>query len=137
MNGLFPPIEWPMLTESQTWAILSACMMMVCDVLTGFLGACIRHDVSSSKMREGLGHKILVLVMIAMAYVLGVGLSHISGVDVSIPSTEVVCSYVIVMELSSVLENVNRAWPEFSATGVYKAFHKIAEVNDDPDNASR
>lgn len=127
-----------MLTESQTWAILLACVMMICDVLTGFVGACIRHDVSSSKMREGLGHKILVLVMIAMACVLGVGLSHVSGINVTIPSTEVVCGYVIIMELASVLENVKKAWPEFSTTNLFKSYQKIVtEVSDDANNPSR
>lgn len=125
MNGFVPPIVWPMLTESQTWAVLLACIMMCADVLVGFIGACIRHDVSSSKMRTGLMHKVLVLVIIAVAYVLGVGVGYIGGIDANIPSTEVVCGYVIVMELASVLENVSRAWPEFSGTQLYKAFESL------------
>lgn len=129
-----------MLTESQTWAILLACIMMLCDVLTGFVGACIRHEVSSATMREGLGHKVLVLVIIAIAYVLGVGLSHVSGVNVTIPSTEVVCGYVIVMEVASVLENVRKAWPDFDTTGLAQAFKGMTDkeaANDDTDNPTR
>lgn len=131
MGGLIPPIEWPMLTESQTWAILLACVMMCCDVLVGFVGACIRHDVDSSKMREGLGHKVLVLVMIAISYVLGVGLAHVSGIDMIIPSTEVVCGYIIVMELASVLENIGGAWPSFKDTKLFRLFEKIIKEDDD------
>lgn len=140
MEGFVPPIVWPILTESQVWAIMLACVMMCADVLVGFLGACIRHDVQSAKMRTGLMHKVMVLVIIAVAYVLGVGLGYVSGVDVTIPSTEVVCGYVIVMELASVLENVGKAWPEFSGTQLYKAFEHIVKENDngknDADNAS-
>lgn len=139
MDGFVPPIVWPMLTVSQVWAMLLACIMMCCDVLVGFIGACIRHDVQSTKMRVGLGHKIMVLVIIAISYVLGVGIGYVSGVDITIPSTEVVCGYVIVMELTSVLENVGKSWPEFSSTQLYKAFAKIAtEVHNgkDTDNAA-
>lgn len=133
MEGFIPPIAWPMLTESQVWAVLLACVMMCADVLVGFLGACIRHDVQSGKMRTGLMHKMMVLVIIAVSYVLGVGLGYVSGVDVSIPSTEVVCGYVIVMELASVIENVAEAWPEFSGTRLYQAFEHIMKESDDAD----
>lgn len=114
--GLIPPIDWPQLTDSQTWAMLLACVMMLGDVLSGFVGACVRHDVQSTKMREGIGHKILLMIIIALAYILGVGLQHVSGANITVPSTEVVCAYIIVMELASIMENVNKAWPEFSAT---------------------
>lgn len=141
MDGLVPRIVWPMLTESQIWAILLACVMMCADVLVGFLGACIRHDIQSSKMRAGLMHKIMVLIIIAVAYLLGVGLGYVSGIDVTIPSTEVVCGYVIVMELASVLENVGKAWPEFSGTQLYKAFEHIVKESDNgkdsTDNVAR
>lgn len=120
--GIIPPIEWPMLTDSQTWAILLACIMMIADVLAGFIGACIRHDVQSGKMREGLGHKALMLIIIAIAYILGVGMTHVSGANVEVPSTEIVCVYVIVMEMASVIENVTKSWPEFSATKLYESF---------------
>lgn len=128
--GIIPPIEWPMMTDSQTWAILLACVMMLCDILSGFVGACVRHDVQSSKMREGLGHKILVLIIIAISYVLGVGLTHVSGQNIIVPSTEVVCGYVVVMEIASVIENVSAAWPEFSATELYKSFKRIGGDED-------
>lgn len=133
MGGLIPPIVWPMLTQSQVWAILLACVMMIADVLTGFIGAVIRHDVDSSTMRKGLLHKVLVLVIIAVAYVLGVGLGYVSGIDMNVPSTEVVCGYVIVMEIASVLENVSKAWPEFNSTSLSKAFKGIGGDTDGSD----
>ena len=48
------------LTEPQVWAIAIACAFMVMDILTGFIGAVINGNVSSAKMRVGLGHKILL-----------------------------------------------------------------------------
>lgn len=122
-------IDWPKMTDSQQWAVVLACLMMVLDILAGFLGACIRHDVSSTKMRDGIGHKCLELVFIAISYILGAGLAHVSGMNISVPSMEVVCMYIIVMELASIIENVGKSWPEFSDTKLYDYFRKI--VGDD------
>ena len=123
----------PQLTESQTWSIIMACVMMLADIITGFTGAVVRHDIRSTKMREGIGHKVMVLVLIAVAYLLGVGLGHVSGIQTEIPSTEVVCWYVVVMELASILENVSLAWPEFADTRLFRYFSTFAG-SDDNDN---
>lgn len=127
MDSLF----FPPMTESQSWSIIMACLMMLADIAVGFVGAAVRHDVSSTKMREGIGHKVMVLVIIAVAYLLGVGLGHVSGIEAEIPSTEVVCWYVVVMELASILENVSLAWPEFADTRLFRYFSTFAESDDD------
>lgn len=121
----------PQLTESQTWSIIMACVMMLADIITGFTGAVVRHDISSIKMRDGIVRKIMILVLIAVAYVLGVGLGHVSGINAKIPSTEIVCWYVVVMEIASILENISKAWPEFSGTSLFKYISKIAGDEDE------
>lgn len=120
--GIMQPFDWPPITESQLWSIVLACIMMVADVVVGFVGAAIRHDISSTKMREGIGHKVMMLALIAVAYVLGVGLTHVSGIEFDIPSTEVVCWYTIVMELASIIENIAMAWPAFSDSKLFRYF---------------
>ena len=121
----------PQLTESQSWSIIMACLMMLADIAVGFVGAAVRHDINSTKMREGIGHTVMVLVLIAVAYLLGVGLGHVSGIETEIPSTEVVCWYVVVMELASILENVSLAWPEFADTRLFRYFSTFAGSDDD------
>lgn len=123
----------PPMTESQSWSIIMACLMMLADIAVGFVGAAVRHDINSTKMREGIGHKVMVLVLIAVAYLLGVGLRHVSGISAEIPSTEVVCWYVVVMELASILENVSLAWPEFADTRLFRYFSTFAGSDDDED----
>ena len=120
--GIMQPLGWPPMTESQSWSIVLACIMMVADVVVGFVGAAIRHDISSTKMREGIGHKVMLLALIVVAYVLGVGLTHVSGIQFEVPSTEVVCCYIIVMELASIIENIAMAWPEFSDSKLFRYF---------------
>lgn len=119
------------MTVSQSWSIIMACLMMLADIAVGFVGAAVRHDVSSTKMREGIGHKVMVLVLIAVAYLLGVGLGHVSGIEAEIPSTEVVCWYVVAMELASILENVSLTWPEFADTRLFRYFSTFAGSDDD------
>ena len=121
----------PPMTESQSWSIIMACLMMLADIAVGFVGAAVRHDISSTKMREGIGHKVMMLVLIAVAYLLGVGLGHVSGIKTEIPSTEIVCWYVVVMEIASILENISKAWPEFSGTSLFKYISKIAGDDED------
>ena len=120
--GIMYPLDWPPMTESQSWSIVLACIMMAADVVVGFVGAAIRHDISSTKMREGIGHKVMMLALIAVAYVLGVGLTHVSGIQFEVPSTEVVCWYTIIMELASIIENIAMAWPAFSDSKLFRYF---------------
>lgn len=40
-----------------------------------------------------------------------------------IPTCEVVCGYVIVMELTSVLENIGKGYPEFANSAIFKLFN--------------
>lgn len=120
--GIMHPLGWPPMTESQSWSIVLACIMMAADVVVGFVGAAIRHDISSTKMREGIGHKVMMLALIAVAYVLGVGLTHVSGIQSEVPSTEVVCWYTIIMELASIIENIAMAWPAFSDSKLFRYF---------------
>ena len=120
--GIMYPLGWPPMTESQSWSIVLACIMMVADIVVGFVGAAIRHDISSTKMREGIGHKVMMLTLIAVAYVLGVGLTHVSGIQSEVPSTEVVCWYIIIMELASIIENIAMAWPAFSDSKLFRYF---------------
>ena len=83
------------LNESQLWSVIIACIMM-------------------------LAHKVLMLILIAVSYVLTIGFTHIANVSFTVPSVEVVCVYIIVMEMASILENVTKAYPEFANTSLFK-----------------
>ena len=128
---IIPSIQWPMITEEQLWAAIIAFVMMMLDIASGFIGACVRHDVQSSKMREGLGHKAMLAIIIAASYVLNVGFEHATSTNISIPSVETVCVLIVIMEISSIIENIGAAWPEFSSTRLYQYFEKALKEGDD------
>lgn len=111
------------ISDAQFWGIVLACLMMCADVLTGFIVAVINNEVSSTVMRKGLLHKVLTLVLIAACLAIEIALTHMVVLPYDIPTCEVVCGYVVVMELASVLENIGKGYPELADSAVFKLFY--------------
>lgn len=111
------------ITEIQTWSITLACLMMLADILVGFITALINGNLSSTKMRKGLGHKALMIVLIAVCLLIELAAAHAVQILYDIPTCEVVCGYIIVMELISVLENIKAGYPEFGNSPLFKVFN--------------
>lgn len=88
--------------SSIAWQILAPCIFSLCDVLTGFIQAVINKDVDSQVMRNGLLHKVLIIIIILLSFVadLSLNLSFVS---------KIVCGYVILMETTSILENLKKS----------------------------
>lgn len=118
--GSIPPVP---LSDAQTWSILLACVMMCADVVVGFIQAAINNQLSSTKMRQGLLHKVLILILIFVCLAIEIGISHTVKLPYDIPTCGVVCGYVIIMELISILENIARGYPEFADSQLFKLFN--------------
>ena len=118
--GSIPPVP---LSDAQTWSILLACVMMCADVVVGFIQAAINNQLSSTKMRQGLLHKVLILILIFVCLAIEIAIGHTVKLPYDIPTCEVVCGYVIVMELVSILENIARGYPEFANSQLFKLFN--------------
>lgn len=116
-----PPVVF--LTEAQSWAIALACVMMVADIVVGFISAAINEELSSTKMRNGLLHKVLMLVLIFVCLAIEVGISHSVALPYDIPTCEVVCGYIVIMELISVLENIANGYPELRDSALFRLFN--------------
>lgn len=110
------------LTEPQVWAISLACALMLMDIVTGFIGAVIKGTVSSAKMREGLGHKALLLCVILLSIIIEAGTQHVVGLGLGGVTVTVVCAYIAVMEVASCMENVCSAYPELRDTPLMRIF---------------
>lgn len=83
------------------WIIVLPCILMVIDVLTGYINAKIKHEDKSSVMRQGLGHKVGELAYIVVGVLIGEAFNF-----KMIPNF--ISIYIIVMELLSILENCER-----------------------------
>lgn len=111
------------LTDAQAWGIALACVMMVADVVVGFIVAAINEKLSSTKMRNGLLHKALMLVLIFVCLAIEVSISHTGTLPYEVPTCEVVCGYIVVMELISVLENIANGYPELRGSALFRLFN--------------
>lgn len=109
-------------TEPELWFIAMALVLSVMDVLTGFTGAAVRGQISSTKMREGLGHKMVLVLMIAMAVLLQGFTTHIGDTGWNVPLIMPVCGYISVMEVASIIENAKKAYPQIADSPLLKIF---------------
>ena len=77
------------------------CILMILDVATGYYNAWKKNEVSSSKMRDGLGKKLaeLVYIVVAMLISIAFGMKAIFYF---------ISIYIIYMELMSIAENCKK-----------------------------
>lgn len=110
-------------TDAQAWGIALACVMMVADVVVGFIVAAINEKISSTKMRNGLLHKALMLILIFVCLAIEVSISHTGALPYDVPTCEVVCGYIALMELISMLENIANGYPELKDSALFRLFN--------------
>ena len=90
------------------WAIALPCILMVLDIITGYYNAWEKKEVSSKKMRDGLGKKLAELVYICVGMLISEAFG-VKGIGFF------VAIYVTYMELVSIAENCKKlgvAMPE-------------------------
>ena len=125
-----PPIAIPGViefTEPELWAVIAACVMMAMDIITGFAGAVVTGSVSSTKMREGIGHKAMLVMLVVLAVLVQTFSLHIGDMGWSIPMIVPVCVYIVVMEVASVVENVIQAYPELKDSPLIHLFDRTTD----------
>lgn len=88
--------------SSILWQVLTPILFSVADVITGFIQAVINNNVDTTKMRKGLLHKVLIILVLFLSFVLDTTFSlNFCSKAVSI--------YIIVMEVLSMAENLTKA----------------------------
>lgn len=113
-------------TEPDRWALLAALFFTATDYLTGIVKAIMQNNLSSRKMREGLGHKFAYLVLITVAYAIDTVSTHVSlGLPVNV--FVVTVGGVCLIELTSILENICDINPELKN----KPFVQIFDTKND------
>ena len=114
-------------TEPELWAIFFALILSVLDIITGWLQAVVNRSFSSTKMREGLLHKIVLVLIITLAVVIQGFATHIGDTGWAIPLIYPVCIYIAIMEVSSILENIKKAYPELADSPLFRLFENDRE----------
>lgn len=86
---------------SEWWALIVPLILMILDIITGYIHAWENNEISSSKMRKGLGKKCAELCYIAVGFLMkfAFGTSSIMYFIVI---------YVVYMEIVSLAENCDK-----------------------------
>ncbi len=123
--------------------------LALADFVTGIIKAAINHDISSQKMRIGGLHKIMEILVMATACGLEIGIRELGKYYQAPQLAEVagafaagaVFTYILAMEIISILENYVEANPEAKwAAGVVKklrVFQQQEEKEVDDDSADQ
>lgn len=80
-------------------------IFIVFDVVTGFIKALYTTGLNSTALRKGLLHKLSELISVAGAGLLEYGLNYIHF-GIELPLLVPVATYLCIMELISVIENL-------------------------------
>lgn len=95
-----------------SWIILSLMAFIVIDVLTGLLKAWQEGDLSSTKSREGVIHKVSELIALAAGFgmdlVLPRIISDLTGKQIDFKVFGLsIAAYLILTEILSIIENLS------------------------------
>ena len=97
--------------ETLFYEILAVLVFTSLDYITGVINAVMHGKLSSTKMREGLGHKFAYLCTFFVAWFIDFEMGHI---DIGFPAalTPIVTAGIVLIELSSIIENIGKINPE-------------------------
>ena len=108
-------------TDTDLWALIAVLFFVATDYTTGIVKAITAGNLSSSKMREGLGHKFAYLVLIVVAYMIDVVGIH---VDLGLPMHVflITAGGICLIELTSIIENITQINPELKDVPFMRIF---------------
>lgn len=96
------------------------------DMVTGLVKAFKEKNYTSSVMREGLFHKIGSVICIAFAALVDYAQGFLD-LGVSVPMTIGVCTYIVLMEIGSIIENVTAINPNILPKKLKACFKKLSD----------
>ena len=116
--------------DPDIWALIAVLFFVVTDYITGVVKAVMAGNLSSRRMREGLGHKFAYLTLILTSYMIDVFNTH---VDLGLPVRVYLITVggICLIELTSILENVTEINPELKDVPFMQIF---SSTNSDTDH---
>lgn len=106
------------------WQLGTPLIFMLGDIISGVVQAIINKNLDSKIMREGLLRKGLLILILFLAFIV----EHAFGVTFI---SKVVSLYIIVMEIISIAENVQKAGVDLGKLGNLLKSQEQKESEDD------
>lgn len=89
--------------SSDYWVFLLPVIGVCADIITGWIQASVNGTWDSTKMRKGLYRKSGELLLVILAWAIGL------AVALPVNVAAFVSGYIVIMELLSVVENLDQA----------------------------
>lgn len=96
-------------------------LLVLIDYVTGVVNAIMHSELSSEKMRRGLGHKFTYLAIICVALIVEYGSDYIN-LGIELPVFMPVCAGICLIEITSIMENCAKINPELSKSNILNIF---------------
>lgn len=108
-------------------------LLVLIDYVTGVVNAVMRGELSSEKMRRGLGHKFAYLAIICVALIVEYGSDYID-LGIELPVFIPVCVGICLIEITSIMENCVKINPELSGSNILNIFNIERKGNNDKED---
>lgn len=108
--------------------ILVTFIFIIFDVVTGVLQALINGTFESRKMRQGGLHKLALLVTLGFGVALDYSQTLVE-LGFTFPCLRIIAGYITLMEIMSVIENLNLAFPNMLPKSLVKVLNHAAKEN--------
>ena len=118
------PVRDNPIVQAMLFAVL---ILILADMLFGIVNACMHHEFSSKKLREGLMHKTGELALVLVGIIID-GLIF-AGIDIGVngPILGVMLTAIIVMEIGSLMEIAAKMNPALAELQVFKMLASVKE----------
>lgn len=103
-------------------------LLVLIDYVTGVVNAIMQGELSSKRMREGLGHKFTYLAVICVALIVEYGSDYIN-LGIELPVFIPVCTGICLTEITSIVENCAKINPELSSSNILNIFNTNKKEN--------
>lgn len=104
-------------------------LLVLIDYITGVINAIMHGELSSERMREGLGHKFAYLAIICVALIVEYGSDYIN-LGIELPVFIPVCAGICLIEITSIIENCVKINPELKDSNILNIFNINRKEND-------
>lgn len=97
-------------------------LLVLIDYVTGVVNAIMHGELSSERMRQGLGHKFAYLAVICVALIVEYGSDYID-LGIELPVFVPVCVGICLIEITSIMENCVKINPELNGSNILNIFN--------------
>lgn len=109
--------------EIDMWSAIAILFFITADYLTGVIKAIMQGNLSSKRMRTGLGHKLAYFILATTAWFIDTVNGHI---PLGFPLNLFTCvaSGISLIEITSILENITAINPELKIAPFMNIFEQ-------------